>query len=94
MSGIYNYKIIVLLMLGLFMIGLYEFHRPSYLIHSSSEQKEMIEMSGYYPIKQTDISGWNGTATWEVSKIDSLGNKIIKYVDVKKVDKVWTVQPK
>lgn len=73
--------------------GFYGWYLPNYIEENADEQSDVIEMSGLTPIEQTEVSGWSGSATWKVTKLDSLGNPVEKLIDVRLRDGNWIVQP-
>ncbi len=87
-------KVLILLVAGLtWTFGFYGWYIPDYIEENSSKQEEVIEMVGMVPIKQVEISGWSGIATWKVITHDSLGSPIEKLVDVRLYRGNWILQP-
>lgn len=75
------------------LFGFYGWYLPNYIEENADAQRDVIEMSGLTPVEQTEVSGWSATATWKVTKLDSLGNPVEKLVDVRLNKGNWLVQP-
>jgi hypothetical protein len=75
------------------IFGFYGWYLPNYIEENADAQRDVIEMSGYKPIEQVEVSGWTNTAVWKVSKTDSLGNPKEKLIDVRLRKGDWIVQP-
>ena len=86
--------IIVMTVLSVgWFLGFYGWYIPKHLNDSKPEMEEYLELNGLTPVEMIDVSGWSGTATWEVTKPDSLGNPVKKIVDIRLVKGNYTLQP-
>lgn len=75
------------------LVGFYGWFLPNKIESDESSMREQLELVGLKPIEMIDVSGWSGTATWTISKLDSLGNPVEKKIDMRLVKGSYIVEP-
>ncbi|CAG7581562.1 MAG: hypothetical protein SLAVMIC_00903 [uncultured marine phage] len=68
---------------------------PNIIEGREGEMEDYLELNGYEPKEMTDINAWSYSATWEVTKDDSLGNPVDMTIDVviSRQDNIMSIQP-